>query len=224
MRSLLLLLPLLPACSTTHGIRPVGKGAVRVEGSLGGPVTMVFGAPIPLPLTTVGATVGATDTTDVHAAVHPTAALLFGLGAGDVGVSQQLLENDGGRPRLMGDLTLTYAFGDRDPTSGDDGGFRGFVQPSVTASWDWGKDRQCSAYTGLTAFLEPAEAFHWLGGVYGGNRFAVGKAKRGHLDVELKWLDPWASSEPIVPEFVTPGNLGALELQFGYGYRFGGPR
>ncbi len=222
MRYLPFLVLSLGACSTTHGIRPIGKGAVSVEGSLGGPVTMVFGAPIPLPLTTVGATVGVTDTTDVHAAIHPTAALLFGLGAGDVGVSQQVLENDGGRPRLMGDLTFTGAFGDRDPSSGEEGGFRGFLQPSFTASWDWGKQEQCSVYTGLTAFLEPADEFQWLGGIYVGNRFGVGKGKRGHLDAELKWLDPWASSEPIVPEFVTPGNLGALELQFAYGYRFGG--
>lgn len=218
-----LLLPLLLlGCSTTHGIKPVGKGAVSVEGSLGGPVTMVFGAPIPLPLTTVGATVGATDTTDVHAAIHPTAAAMFGLGAGDIGVSQQFLDNEGGRPRLMGDLTFTGAFGDRDPDVGHEGGFRGFLQPSVTASWDWGKQGQCAAYTGLTAFLEPADEFQWLGGLYLGNRFAVGKQKRGHVDIELKWLDFWASSEPIVPEFVTPGNLGALELQFAYGYRFGG--
>ncbi len=195
---------------------------MSVEGSFGGPVTMVFDAPIPLPLTTLGATVGATDTTDVHAAIHPTAVAMFGLGAGDVGVSQQFLENEGGRPRVMGDLTFTAAFGDREPDQGDEGGFRGFLQPSVTASWDWGKQRQCAAYTGLTAFMEPAAAFHAIGGLYVGNRFGVGKQRRGHVDLELKWLEFWASSEPIVPEFVTPGNLGAVELQVAYGYRFGG--
>lgn len=207
------------ACSTTHGIRPVGKGAVSIDASLGGPITEVFGAPIPLPLTTVGATVGVTETTDVHASIHPTGAALFNVFAGDFGASQQVLKNEGARPRLMGDLTTTIAGGDRDADRGKKGGVTVFIQPSFTASWDWGKSRQHSIYTGLTAFLQPAEEFHALGGIYLGNRFGM---RRSHLDIELKWLQPWSDNTPIVPEFYAPGNLGSVALQFGYGFTFGG--
>jgi len=52
-----------------------------------------------------------------------------------------------------------------------------------------------------------------------GNRFGFG---RSHLDLELKWLNPWDDGEPVVPEFSAPGQMGAVSLQFGYGFRFGG--
>ena len=207
------------ACSTTHGIRPVGKGAVSIDASLGGPLTEVFGAPIPLPLTTLGASVGVTDTTDVHAAFHPTGLAMFNVIAADVGASQQVLSNEGARPRLMGDITLTLAGGDRDQELGEEGGLRAFVQPSFTASWDWGKVRQHAVYSGVTAFLQPSDIFYALGGIYLGNRFGV---RRSHVDIELKWLQPWTDNTPIVPEFYSPGNLGALELQFAYGFTLGG--
>ena len=212
---------LLSACSTTHGVRPLGKGVVEANASLGGPITQVFGAPIPLPLTTVGATVGLTPTTDVHAAIHPTGLIMFGVFAADAGASQQVLENEGARPRLMGDLTLIVAGGDRDPDVGNAGGVTAFLQPSFTASWDWGKAKQCSVYTGITAFIQPADDVNVLGGIYVGNRFGI---KKSHVDVELKWLDPWEDNTPIVPEFASPGNLGAFEVQFGYGLRFGGAK
>lgn len=219
LRLLLPLLLLAGGCSTVHGIRPIGKGAVSVDASLGGPITQVFGMPIPLPLTTVGATVGATDTTDVHAAVHPTAAAMFGIGAGEVGVSQQFLAPRGARPRLSADLTLLGAAGDVDPDTAPKGGFRFFFQPTALAGWDYGKAGQHTVYTGFTAFCEAADPLAAVGGVVLGNRFGFG---RSHLDLELKWLNPWDDGEPVVPEFAAPGQMGAVSLQFGYGFRFGG--
>ncbi len=209
----------LAGCSTTHGIRPIGKGAVGVEASLGGPITEVFGLPIPLPLTTVGATVGVTDTTDVHAAFHPTAAAMFAVGVGEVGASQQLLAPAGARPRIMADLTLLGAGGDLEPGQAPSGGFRFFAQPTVLVSWDYGKAAQHTVYTGPTAFLAPAEEFHALGAWVLGNRFGFG---RSHLDLELKWIDPWASTTDLVPTYLSPGDLGAVSFQLGYGFRFGG--
>ncbi len=206
-------------CSTTHGIRPIGKGALSVDASLGGPITQVFGAPIPLPLSTIGATVGVTDFTDIHAAFHPTAAAMFAVTAFDLGASQQLLAPTGARPRLMADLTLLGAGGDLDPEQRPEGGFRFFFQPSVVASWDYGKGGQHTLYTGVTGFFEAAEAFHGLGGFILGSRLGVG---RSHVDIELKWLNPWDNNTHVVPEFSAPGNQGAVTVQFGYGFRFGG--
>lgn len=216
-----LLLPVLlfAGCSTTHGVRPLGKGAVSIDASLGGPITEVFGLPIPLPITTVGATVGATDTTDVHAAIHPTAAAMFGIGAAEVGVSQQLLAPAGARPRLSADLTLLGAAGDLDPDHAPEGGFRLFVQPTVLAGWDYGKEQQHTVYTGFTAFSEAVDPVAAVGGLVLGNRFGLGPS---HLDVELKWLNPWDNAESVVPEYAAPGLQGAVSLQFGYGFRFGG--
>lgn len=206
-------------CSTTHGIRPIGAGNVGVELSLGGPITEVFGAPIPIPLTTAGVTFGATATTDIHAAFHPTAALMFGIGAGEVGASQQLVAPENARPRVMADLTIIGAAGDLDPDRAPEGGFRVFVQPTLLAGWDYGKGGEHTAYTGVTGFVEPGEEFSGIAGLILGNRFGVG---RSHVDLELKWLDPWESAVPIVPVYYSPGSLGAVEFQVAYGFTFDG--
>lgn len=209
----------LAGCAPVHAVRPIGKGAASIDASLGGPVAKVFGAPLPVPLTTLGATYGATATTDVHVAFHPTAAAMFGVGAGEIGVSQQLLAPQGARPRLMVDLTLIGAGGDREANALPDGAFRLFIQPTATVGWDWGKQKKQTFYTGVLGFFEPSDELYALGGWVLGNRFGVG---RSHVDVELKWIDPWENTVNIVPEFVAPGNQGAVEVQFGYGFTFGG--
>lgn len=219
MRSLFSLLPLLVACSTVHGVRPLGKGGVAVEGSLGGPVTEVWGKPIPLPISTVGAAVGVTETTDVHAAWHSSAFAFFGLPGADVGVSQQLLAQKGARPRVMADLTLVGIGGDV-ADEGSEGGFRLFVQPTATAAWDWGKQGRHAVYGSLTSFVQPFPDVHALGAVAIGNQWGLGRVAR--VTTEVKWIQPWASSDPLAPEYVAPGRLGAVSANLGLGFVFGG--
>ncbi|MFN7142413.1 MAG: hypothetical protein ACK4YP_01455 [Myxococcota bacterium] len=215
MRFSLALVALTTACSTVHGVRPVGRGVVEVDASLGGPVTELFGAPVPLPLTTVGATVGVSDRTNVHAAVHPTALALFGLVAADVGASTQLLAQEGARPRLMGDLTVMGAGGDV-AEGGSEGGFRAFARPTVTASWDWGRDRRSTVYGALGAFVEPWPGPHAVGTVAVGNLWALGPH---HLTTQVEWIAPYASSAPLAPHYYAPGDMGAISVQVGLGVR-----
>lgn len=219
MRFLPLLVPLLAACSTVHGVRPLGKGGVAIEASLGGPFVEVFDAPIPLPLSTVGAAVGVTDGTDVHAAWHPSALALFGLGAVDAGVSQQLLAQKGARPRLMGDLTVVGAFGDA-VDGAPEGGVRVWAQPTATAAWDWGKHGRQTAYGSLLAFLQPAPTFAWHPAVAVGNQWALGSHVR--VGTELKWIAPLSDAEVVAPHWYAPGDLGAVSAQVGLGLVFGG--
>ncbi len=204
------------ACSTVHGVRPVGKGAVVVDASLGGPITELFGAPVPLPLTTVGATIGVSDKTNVHAAVHPTGVALFGVFAADVGVSTQVLPQAGARPRLMGDLTVIGAGGDLAP-EGAIGGVRFFARPTVTASWDWGKDARHALYASLGGFVQPYPGPRALGTVALGNQWGLGRAV--HLTTQVEWIAPYASSAPLTPHYYAPGDLGAISLQLGLGVR-----
>lgn len=211
----------LVGCSTVHGVKPVGKGAIVAEGSLGGPITEIYGAPIPLPLSTLGATYGLTDTAEVHAAWHSTAALAFNLAAFDLGASYQFLAPKGPVPRVMGDFTLVGAIGDNE--AGDPpGGLRGFAQPTVTTSWDWGKARRQTVYAALGAFIEPRPGPHVLGYLGVGNQWGIGE--RLQLVSELKWLSPYTSSKDLAPVYYSPGALGAVELQLGARFRFGGAR
>jgi hypothetical protein len=212
---------ILAGCSTVHGVKPVGRGALAVEGSLGGPITEVYGAPIPLPLSTVGVTYGVTDTAEVHAAVHPSAMALFNLVGIDVGASWAFLGNDGAVPRLMGDFTIVGAAGDNEP--GDPkGGARVFAQPAVTASWDWGRQDRQTVYAGLGAFVEPKPGPHAIAYVAAGNLWGIGP--RFQLATELKWLGPYASSADLAPTYYSPGSLGAVSFQLGARYRFGGAK
>ena len=214
-----LLVPLIltaaTACSTVHGVRPLGKGAVEVDLSVGGPVLELFGAPVPLPLTTVGATVGVSDKTNVHAAVHPTGLALFGTFAADVGASTQLLAPEGARPRLMGDLTVIGAGGDVAEGS-PEGGVRVFARPNVTASWDWGKNGRSTVYTSLGGFVQPYPGPNALGTIAVGNLWALGPH---HLTTQVEWIAPYASSEPAAPYYYAPGDLGAISVQIGLGVR-----
>jgi hypothetical protein len=203
-------------CSTVHGVRPIGEGAVVIDASLGGPITELFGAPIPLPLTTVGATVGVSQKTNVHAAVHPTGVALFGVFAADVGASTQLLAQKDARPRLMGDLTVIGAGGDLGP-DGAEGGVRFFARPTVTASWDWGPDTRHSLYASLGGMLQAFPSAHALGTVAVGNQWGLGEAVR--LTTQLEWIAPYASSESLTPHYYSPGDLGAISFQLGLGVR-----
>lgn len=218
---LLVLAAILSACTTTHGVRPVGKGAVALEGSFGGPLTEVYGAPIPLPFSAVGATYGVSDRTDVHAAWHPSAAAFYGLAAFDAGASYLLLHPNGAAPRLMGDAMVTIAAGDNEP--GDPaGGFRLWLQPSLTASWDWGKNDRQTFYVTGSAFTQPAPELHVLPSLSLGHWWGIGP--RLHVVTEVRWVAPFQSTVDLVPHYYAPGNLGAISTQLGLRYRFGGER
>lgn len=220
MRLLLATLLLTTGCTTVHGVRPVGKGAVAVEGELGGPLTEVYDLPIPLPLSSVGATWGATDALDVHASVHPSPLLFFGVFMADAGASYQLFPPEGPRPRLMGDLTLLAGGGDNEPGE-PKGGFRLFVQPTVTASWDWGRGDQHSVYTAVGVLTQPFPGVHAVPQWAVGNRWAAGDFL---ATTEVGWIAPWASTEDLAPNYLTPGHLGAVAVRLGAGWRFGGPK
>ena len=219
MRALLVLVfAVLSACSTVHGVRPIGAGAIELEATVGGPVVELFGGPKPMPITTVGATVGLDDRTDVHASIHPTGLALFGLFAADAGVARQFVAPDGARPRLMADLTLMGAAGN--VAEGEpEGGFRAFVRPTVTASWDWGKHDRSTVYAALGGFVQPWPGPHGLGTVAVGNLWALGKH---HLTTQVEWIAPYASSYELAPEYHAPGNLGAVSVQLGFAARVKG--
>lgn len=212
------LLALAAGCSTVHGVRPVGKGVVQVDASLGGPITELFGAPVPLPITTVGATVGVSDKTNVHAAFHPTGAALFGIVTIDAGVSTQLLAPKGARPRLMADLTVLGAGGDV-AEDGAEGGVRFFARPTVTASWDWGKQKRSTVYTALGAFAQPWPGVYGVGTWAVGNIWALGPGVG--LTTQLEWIAPYASSLPLAPYYYAPADQGAVSFQLGLSLRPG---
>lgn len=215
--SALTLLLSLAGCSINHGVRPLGKGKAAVTGSFGGPIVEVFDAPIPLPLTQVGARYGVSDRSDVHVGFHPSMLGFFRLVGVDAGASYLVAPQLGPRPALNVDGTLLFVAGDTaegDPAGGD----RFFGDLAALASWSWG-DKGHLAYAGLELFAQPRP---W--GLYAapvvGNRFQLGQHLG--LSLEAKWWDPWVDAEDLTLHYIAPGQRGAISLQAGLNVTFGG--
>jgi hypothetical protein len=215
--SALPLLLSLSGCSINHGVRPLGKGKAAVTGSLGGPIVEVFDAPIPLPMTRIGARYGVSDRSDVHLGLHPSMYGFFRLVGVDAGASYLLAPQLGARPAVNLDGTLLFVGGDT--AEGDPrGGSRLFADASALASWSWG-ERGNLAYTGAEFFAQPRP---W--GLYAapvvGNRFQLGEHLG--LSLEAKWWNPWVDAEDLTLHYIAPGQQGAISLQAGLTVTFGG--
>jgi hypothetical protein len=195
----------LTGCSTTAGVRPLGKGKVRQEATVS-----LSGSG---PTGKYGAAVGVTDTTNLHAGLFFLPALTFPPTI-EVGASQQLLAPEGARPRLMVDLTLYTGVGP----------FLCAV-PSALVSWDYGKTHAHTVYTGLTSLVtidEPTmfRSSHGGLGLVLGNRLGLG---RHNVDLEVKWFNPREETTRSVPwrsagrqSFIN--TRGTFSFVLGYGW------
>jgi hypothetical protein len=212
----------LAACGTTHLARPVGAGNTRVSGSLGGPVVVLGGAPIPVPLVTVGVAHGFSDAVDLHADLHPLA-LAFNpptpgsmpiLGA-DMGLAVHPI------PGYRTALTLganVYGFTNR---------VNGVVFSDL---WLAGGGRVLPWLT-LTGGLhntvrlgsndaELNKRLPWQGTLFLNSAFRIGRVE---LDLELRWMAFTENAMNTAPAYVSFGPFGSLGVLLGFHYTFGGP-
>lgn len=181
-------------------------GRLDAEVAVGGPM-VAAGAPIPLPLSTVGASYGIASRADVHAHLHPTPLIAFGTAGIDAGASVLLLEQLAARPAVTA-TARGYVFTD----------FATAVWPyaeiSITGSWRAGQ-RATPFVTLTTQYAFVDRAFSWSPGA--GVELTFGRFAAG---VELRWYDPtYGRSRTVVP-WVSPGDAGALGLVLGARYRF----
>jgi hypothetical protein len=202
----------LTGCGTTL-TAPLARGTTEVSASLGGPMVALGGAPIPVPLSTVGLAHGVSDTVTVRGALHPTAAA-FGVAGLDLGLVVHPIAT------RRGALTLgldAYGFG-----NGADAVL--LADPWIATRWRLAKwfalaggvhvpIRYATSSPTLrdttpvapTVFVQPA--------------FVVG---RFELDVELRWYALASNGGILAPSWVSPGGVGTLGLVFGAAWRFGG--
>jgi len=212
-KAALLLLPLLLAsgCGLTTQVRPVPRGAVQVEGALGGPFVRV-GPVIPVPLSTVGVRYGVAERFDLAAHAHLTS-LSFGVAGLDVGGSWLALAQEGAVPaltlggRLYG-FTSVLASRRVDP--------RAYLEVSPTVSYLFGE--RFLSYASATGLVQLA----------GGRplfSLAVGQEVRLEpwgLQLELRWYQPEAATRFNAADWQGLGGRGALGAMVGVRYRFGG--
>lgn len=213
MRAALLLLPALLAtgCGLTTQVRPVPRGAVQVEGAVGGPLVRI-GPVIPVPLSAAGVRYGVAERADVAAHVHLTS-LSFGVAGLDVGGTWLALEQDGAVPALslggrVYGFTSVHASRDVSP--------RAYVEVSPTASYLLGG--RFLSYASATGLVQLAGGRPLLS-------LAVGeevRLERWGVQLELRWYQPDYATRFNAADWQGVGGMGALGGVLGVHYRFGG--
>jgi hypothetical protein len=219
----LLLLTLCAGCAVSRGIAPLAQGEHAVQISVGGPMMNLQGAPVPLPISSVGYGYGIDGRTHVHGAIYLTQ-LAFGVGGLDVGVATEMLSADGPRPRIMGDFTLYMFFGDT-AKGGAEGGFRLFPDLNLTITWDIGKwDHH--VYVGFDNFFQPFPVFRFYPTPYLGAEVKSGPSGQPHVGViaELGYVAFWEDTTVLMPEWVGINNQGAVSFKLGLNVYFGGAK
>jgi hypothetical protein len=192
-------------CGLATRVRPVPRGALAAELSIGGPA-VIQGAPIPLPLATAGAGYGVLDGLDVSVHLHLTPlanAKLFGL---DVGLSGLVLRPAGWRPAIaLGGRA--YFFTDFT------GGTLPYFDATAAVSWDAGRFRPYLMIAGQ--YAAASRAFGWALGM--GSELQL---KRTTVQLELRWWDPSRDVRWAAVEYLSPFKHGALGLQLSGRYDF----
>ncbi len=214
MRLLLLASLVCGACATTHLARPVGRGNLRVSATVGGPL-VEFGAPVPVPVSTLGAAYGLSDAVDLSGELHPTAAA-FGIAGLSGGAAWHPIA--GHRAALSLGASLGGYF------NADDGVLVGdlwVASGGRVASWLWlggGLHNGLRLFTTASGEQEP-----WAPTLAALAAFTV--SRRVTLDLELRWYGLASCGQCLTPGYYAPGGVGALGVVLGVHYELpGAPR
>lgn len=213
--ALALALAALPACGTSHLVRPVGRGNTRVAVSAGGPLVRFGGAPVPVPIAVVGVAHGLSDEADVHAELHGTAAL-FGIAGLSMGGAWHPVRSSRTALSLGGTL---YGFGNgRDAVL--------FADVWLGASWrvwSW-LSLGGGLHNGLridTTDAELRERFPWAPTPFAQLALRPGGG-RVEFELEARWNAAATNGFLAAPNYYSVGPLGALGLLIGVTYQFEG--
>lgn len=222
MKRLTPFLALLSGCATLSSARPLAPGEHEVGVTIGGPVLLFGGAPVPLPNAVVQGRSGVAELggrpLDIDYGVNATAAAFY-IAQGHLGVSHLLLDQNGAAPALA--FTNRFWFG-LDIPHGDQ--LEGpphalFIdQLEVNASWDL--DGQL-LHVGLAQYLDvnnPALTLTpSLGAAFDP---APASADGVRLHVETRWYGLTQQREIDTVRFVG-GGQGMLGFSFGISGAFG---
>ena len=196
---------LLAGCGLSTQVRPTPKGVLVAEASVGGPAVLVGGAPVPLPLSTVGVAWGFTERSDLSAHMHLTTLLAQKIAGFDVGGAWLAAEGEGARPALC--------FGWRGYVFIDfRSGALGFLDGALTASWN--VSRRFVPFVSVAAQLSSL-------GLAVDFAPAVGvqiRFQRFTLQAELRWFAPNQDVRGAAPEWLSVYKRGAIGLTLGGRY------
>jgi hypothetical protein len=190
------------ACSTTHAVRPLGRGNASLGASLGGPLVQVAGVDIASPILTVEGGYGLRDDLEVTANADLTAAAYGDLHL-EPGVAYHPLVRDAGPvPTLTvaGSLHFLTSFSDT------------FVAPQVTLAGAWRIRRRHLVYLGALGLLSSTAPSRPVVGPLVGGELRIG---RYGLTLEAAWVAANYDVGPTAPTWLSPDNHGYLNILVG---------
>lgn len=200
------------ACSTGRGVRPLGAGRAALGLSVGGPVVYNLGAPAPLPLGAATLRVGATDRTDVDAAVYLPVSRVVGA---DVGAAHLVCAQRGPLPALMlgAHAMGLWATRPAGPRRHPQRAHRAFGSLTARASWRVAAGQLAFFGVDLLAQradvrLTPSVSLGWRAQL----------APRWSVQAELAWLAFTRDSRALVVHYADLAGRGSLGLQLGAAY------
>ena len=201
-------------CSATRSLEPLEAGTGAITASFGGPINNDLGAAIPLPYSSIGYMHGLNGKTNVYGAFYPSGLLIFGVPGIDLGVSTEVLEPDGARPRIMVD-GVVYAFAGNNAEGDPPFGARVWLDGASTFVWPI-KDH--ALFTSVDLFVQPGPEFNAYLNPHIGGRLRWG---RFGFQLEYTWWGPWVNTQYMQPEWKGPGGFGASTVQLGLDIRLG---
>lgn len=205
---LLLALLLCLSCSATRSVRPVGKGRMSTALSVGGPLFVNLGPPLPVPLPVLSARYGVTNRTDVDVGIIlpivPTLAL-------DAGAATLVLTPTRLRPAIMagGRVTVVGALPGY-------GAARVLLEAHSTASWNL--STRLLGYGGADVLVETRR-----GGVQPTAILGVSYAVPSSgltLSAEGRWLAIAKPSSDLSVRYVSFFGHGAAGVMMAVSYTF----
>lgn len=203
---LLLAAVALLGCGHVSPIRPVPKGELELQATLGGPIAS-WGVPFPSPHLSAGGSYGLTDWLDASAHVH-LSPLLAGVAGLDVGASALLLDDRGAIPALTVSARA-YGFTDFE-------GAAAYLDGTGTVSWRLLNGRlwpyaACTVFGQLSQgpLIAPA-----VGGLYW--------FESTGLQLEAQWIQPGVPNAHQAIPWVGIAGQGALSVVMSVRFRLEG--
>ena len=197
------------ACTTTHVVRPLGRGNAALNASLGGPLVAVSGIPTATPIVTAGAAYGVRDDLEAFAHADATAGA-FGVLHLEPGAAFHPIVRGGGAVPTLTTAASVHLLTNFSDTR---------VYPQATVAGAWHVGRRHLVYAGVDAAVAFTRATRMLAGPLVGGELRVGRLG---LSLESQWLAPYYDVAPTAPDWLSPGSRGYLTVLFGATYYLGG--
>lgn len=198
------------SCNSTRTIVPLQKGEHKVDFTFGGPGIVQFGAPMPLPLSSINYNYGISDKYTLRGSLHATA-LLFGVFQSDLGYTSYIFK------QTEKDWGITYSPTLNLMANRWEGDFR--MYPQIDLNIYKRFNQKHLLYGSISSWFalmqEKGHAEPQNQHILPALAFGYTKMnEKWQWGFEAKYIAPFTSNQDIVLNYISPSNHGAMGFYF----------